>query len=115
MSKRTMIVMLLLLVAPMLLAACGGNPSEGDIEEALSDAFKGEFDKINDIVCDDEKIEEGDADAPPEFGDISVDCSVDGDNFTCDYEIPELGTARVSGEFVDGKVCNVSDPEFVEE
>lgn len=116
-NKRSALLVIALLV-PLMLAACGGGPDADDIENALQKAYnEGEVDDMNDLLCDSEEQLSAD-DLETEAGEVSldsVDCSVDDDRFSCNLAFTFEGADQpielsMAGDIEDGKLCNIQDP-----
>lgn len=105
MKKRTIIFALLVLVLPMVLAACGGGLDEDEFADAVEKAFEdGDFGDYNDLVCEDDQIDE---DQEASEADVSVECSVEDDTVECDVE-GEGDTLTLRGDVDDDdKACTV--------
>lgn len=115
MFKKYSLFLLLVLILPLTLAACGGGPSAEDTEEAMEDFFNnGNADQWNDIACDDNQISDEDADSykalldeSEAIGakiDINVTCEEDGEKMKCNYSFP--GVSQDTEFDIDGgKLC----------
>jgi hypothetical protein len=109
MSTKTMRIIALLLIFPLLLAACGGI-SEDDAEEAIEAYFQGDRDTANDHFCDDDQLSEDDADELEQLGveDVSASCTESDDQMECDVDFTLAGQ-EISESFTfdieDGKLC----------
>ena len=110
MSKRMFLLGVLLLLIPMVLAACGGGVDEDNLEDALVKALvEGDTGDLEDLVCDDDKDELTEDESEP-VDDASVDCSVEDDSFTCDVSMTNDDQTlefTYKGDVEDGKICNV--------
>src|SRR5436190_1964133 len=86
MKTRMSFVILMLLVLPLVLAACGGGPA-GEAKSFLEAVNKGDKDEAEKHVCDKNKdtltaMASGDS----EEDDVSIDCEKDGDDVKCTME-----------------------------
>lgn len=112
MNKRNSFLIVLLIVLPFVMAACGGGDvSEDDAEKTIKAAFEGDIDEANKFICDDDKMKEED------FTDVganvdSVECKKDGDKMNCDVTlsmevegVEESTTLPLSMNIEDGKLC----------
>lgn len=110
MNKRTLLFAVLLLLVPMVLAACGGGLDEGDLEDALTKALEeGDTGDLEDLVCDDDKEQLTESESEP-ADDVSVDCSVEDDSFSCDISFTDNDQTFdlvYKGDVEDDKICNV--------
>lgn len=105
MKKRTLIFALLMLILPTVLVACGGGFDEGEFADAIETAFEdGDFGDFNDMVCEADQI---DADEEGS-GDVSVDCSVDGDTVDCDVEVDGQTLTLTADIDDDDNACNIT-------
>lgn len=117
MSKRIGLL-IILVVLPFVMAACGGDDvSADDAENAIKAAFEGNVDEANKYLCDDQKMTEEDAEAVQgliELGDIS--CEKDGDNMKCEVTMSAVGvensetTQEFNIKIEDGKLCGEMTP-----
>lgn len=112
-------VFTLLMLLPLVLAACGGsdmNPQ--DAEKGLEAAFSGNIEEAKNYFCEEEieSLEEN-ADTMAALGELTADatCAKDGDAMKCDYtisgavlegtEATELSSDTVRFNIRDGKLC----------
>lgn len=115
-NKRSALLIIALLV-PLMLAACGGGgPDADDVESALRKAFEeGDTSDLNELVCEEDRAEEDDGFAAPGEVEVSnVECDVDDDSFSCDIELSAEGQSlqmTISGDVVDDELCNIGEPE----
>lgn len=107
-TRKTMLLILLLLVMPMVLAACGGDISEDDAEKALKAGFEGDRDEANKFFCDADKIGEDDAAMPDGVEVANIECKKEGDNMNCSADVTVAGqssTVPFVFKIEDGKLC----------
>lgn len=98
-----------LIILPLILAACGGGVSEDQAEEAIRDAFAGRINEANEVICDEEQMDSEDA-ADVEGIEVSeVSCQQDGDVMACTYNVTVAGVAteqETSFRIQDDKLCS---------
>lgn len=109
MSIKTRRLIALLLIFPLVLAACEGI-SEADAEEAVKAYFEGDRATANQHFCDEDHMTDEDAEQIEHSGiqDVSVDCTEDGDQMECDVEMTVGGTdvaQRYTFDIEDSKLC----------
>lgn len=72
------------LIMSLFLVACGGSVDPEDAERALEDAFAGETDALNELVCEESVIDEATA-LPEGVTFKEVDCTPKGlDEMSCE-------------------------------
>ena len=115
MKTRMSLLIALLLVLPLVLAACGGGPAS-NAEKFIEAAVDGDKDEAEKYVCDDNKDELiADVDEGEAIGELKeVSCEEDGDDVKCEV------TLEIDGEeqkltltyiMKDDKVCGLKSAE----
>jgi hypothetical protein len=112
MNKRLALVIGLLLVVPMLLAACGSMESS-EAEEGFQAVFRGDYDAAEEYFCDDELDDiRDDADwqqitamVNENEMDVQVDCEKDGGDMVCNV----MGQEFKMNINWEGKLCGLAD------
>ena len=102
----------LLIILPLILAACGGDVSEDQAEEAIRDAFSGNISEANEVICDEEQLDSEDAVDVENIQVSDVSCSKDGDEIACTYNITMAGVEseqETRFRVQDGKLCSSID------
>jgi hypothetical protein len=112
MKTRMSFLILVLLLLPLVLAACGGGPT-GEAKAYLEAVADGDKDEAEKHVCDKNKelltTGIGD-DTKAEIK--SIDCEEkDDDKVECKVETEEDGEDTITFKMEDGKVC---EPDFGE-
>jgi hypothetical protein len=130
MNKRFAFLLTLLILVPVILAACGGDDDEGDevtsdsVTNAFEELLAGNTEPAKAISCEEDAASldaaaEGMAALTGEEGaDTSVSCSVDGDAGSCDLTItveiegadPIEQMQTMNFAIVDGKICGGMNP-----
>jgi hypothetical protein len=110
MKIRISFLITMLLVLPLILAACGGGDTDTakKFVEALAD---GDKDKMEDLVCEDQKDEVSD-EALSKFEAKDLKCEEDGDDIKCTFKsdlggLDEETKIVMVFEMKDGKVCDI--------
>jgi hypothetical protein len=112
MKTRMSFLILVLLLLPLVLAACGGD-KVGNAEKFLEAAGDNDFDEAKKYVCDDEKDNiEGEAAFPEGVELKDIECEEDGDDVKCSFNMAMEGVdgdTPVTMVFVmeGDKVCDV--------
>ena len=104
MKTRFSFLIVMLLVLPLVLAACGGSDTDTAQKyiEAIADGDKDEAERH---VCDDNKDElTGAASSDSKFEVDDLKCEEDGDDVKCTYKL-EGSDVEMSFAMEDGKVC----------
>jgi hypothetical protein len=126
MNKRFAFLLTLLILVPVILAACGGDDDESGLNnDSFTSAFEalleGNADPAKELACDEvhTEIEEAAAGMSALTGeegmDTSVSCEVGDDQASCDMTItieiegadPIEETQTITWEVVDGKICQM--------
>jgi hypothetical protein len=114
MNKRPALIVALLLVLPLVLAACG-SPA-GNAEKFLKAVNDGDKDEAEKYVCDENKedlVEDIGNDDGTSAEDIK--CEADGDDVKCTMTLEQEGEDDQEVTLVfgmeDGKVCEIKGTE----
>jgi len=115
----------LLLIFPMVLAACGGSDMEpADAEKGIEAAFAGNFEEAEKYMCDEELDEmrnDPNFTSATEGMELTADatCRKDGDAMVCDVamsavmaegqEPTDLGSTELRANIKDGKLCGEAE------
>lgn len=118
MKLRFSFLIVLLLVLPLVLAACGGSDTDTakKFVEAIADA---DDDEAGKHVCDKnkDKLLDGPGEEDSSFDIKDLKCEEDGDDVTCKFEsdlnlLPEAADIEMTFSMDDGKVCEMTTMKF---
>ena len=110
MKTRMSLLIALLLVLPLVLAACGGGPAS-NAEKFIKAAADGDEEEAEKYLCDDPQDGLGGNSGGIE-GLKDVSCEEDGDNVRCEIVVEEDDieqTVIIVYGLEDGKICSVED------
>src|SRR5688572_27222093 len=109
-------LMAMLLIVPMLLAACGGSDMDpADAERGLEAFIKGDWEEAEKYICEEEidTARNGNDDGfdPALIEGIAVDavCEKDGDAMSCVVSVNGLASPAIRANIDDGKLCGLDE------
>lgn len=115
MKTRISFLIVLLMVLPLVLAACGGGPADTAKKyvEAIAD---GDADEAEKHVCDDNKDQllDGPGEDNASFDVSDLECEEDGDDVKCTFKsdlglLDEEAEIEMTFGMKDDKVCETKD------